>query len=281
MLRKLLKYDFSSVWRVALTVTVAALVASLTLGASAALHEMMLGKTDNLSKIIYTTSAVVIVISALTIFIALFTISIFVFVRFYKNLFTDEGYLTFTLPASREAILASKTINAMLWFIYESILIIVCVFIGLTAYYAISGPTEPIPPPTEEIVYGDVYWGIGYFILAVVIILVAEYLSVTIIQLCITVASVTFKRARLIAGIGIYYLINTVLQLAAQLFITVPLLIFGDDIGALFNGLLKAGININVIIYCIMAFTAAVLFIIASIAYRITRKTITRKLNLP
>ena len=30
-----------------------------------------------------------------------------VFVRFYKNFFTDEGYLTFTLPVSRKDLLLS------------------------------------------------------------------------------------------------------------------------------------------------------------------------------
>ena len=37
--------------------------------------------------------------------------SVFSIVRFYKNLFTDEGYLTFTLPVKISQILNSKIIR--------------------------------------------------------------------------------------------------------------------------------------------------------------------------
>ena len=44
--------------------------------------------------------------------------------RFYTSTFTDEGYLTFTLPVKRSTILLSKTVNAVIWtilsFIYQN-----------------------------------------------------------------------------------------------------------------------------------------------------------------
>ena len=36
---------------------------------------------------------------------------VLIFIRFYKNFFTDEGYLTFTLPVSRRKLMLSKIIS--------------------------------------------------------------------------------------------------------------------------------------------------------------------------
>lgn len=40
---------------------------------------------------------------------------VFMMVHFYKNLVTDEGYLTFTLPVSPANILCSKLFTAFVW----------------------------------------------------------------------------------------------------------------------------------------------------------------------
>lgn len=44
-----------------------------------------------------------------------FSVTLCTAVRFYKNLFTDEGYLMFTLPVNTSDLLLSKTFVAVLW----------------------------------------------------------------------------------------------------------------------------------------------------------------------
>ena len=46
-------------------------------------------------------------------------------IRFYKNLFTDEGYLTFTLPAKRSSVLLSKTLTAVIYMTLHSLIVTV------------------------------------------------------------------------------------------------------------------------------------------------------------
>lgn len=43
------------------------------------------------------------------------TIMVILVVNFYKTLITDEGYLTFTLPVSPTEILLSKVVNGIIW----------------------------------------------------------------------------------------------------------------------------------------------------------------------
>lgn len=55
----------------------------------------------------------------------------FMIYRFYKNFFTDEGYLMMTLPARSSALIFSKFINAVFWLIISmavAVLSIVIVF---------------------------------------------------------------------------------------------------------------------------------------------------------
>lgn len=40
---------------------------------------------------------------------------IFILMRYYKNFFTDEGYLTFTLPVTPHELLWTKLISGMIW----------------------------------------------------------------------------------------------------------------------------------------------------------------------
>lgn len=48
-------------------------------------------------------------------------------VRFYKNLFTDEGYLMFTLPVKTSDLLLSKALIAILWRLIADVFIILSI----------------------------------------------------------------------------------------------------------------------------------------------------------
>lgn len=50
-------------------------------------------------------------------------------VRFYKNLVTDEGYLTFTLPVSSKQIIASKLISSLVMDILMAFAVLVSTFL--------------------------------------------------------------------------------------------------------------------------------------------------------
>ena len=74
------------------------------------------------------------VVMVLAIIAACFLVFFIICAQFYRNLMTDEGYLTFTLPVKTSEILWSKLITAMLWTIISSVVIGLCVlmFVGLS-----------------------------------------------------------------------------------------------------------------------------------------------------
>lgn len=55
---------------------------------------------------------------------------VIVLVRFYKNLFTDEGYLTLTLPLTAWQQVMSKVLAGMTWMLIDALVVMLC----LTAF---------------------------------------------------------------------------------------------------------------------------------------------------
>ena len=66
--------------------------------------------------------------------------------RFYKSRFTDEGYLTFTLPVSTWQNYLSALTNILIWNTISALVMVtsmcLLVFIGLTGVPAYDGPLD-------------------------------------------------------------------------------------------------------------------------------------------
>lgn len=131
MLGKLFKYDMKQISRIMLPLVL--LTFGTTLFGTAALKTvnevvvpMESGVAQNvlLSSLYMVFGISVFVLCAFAVMAILFTVA-----RFYKNLFTDEGYLTFTLPVNTSTIIMSKFWATVLWMAIASVAIVVCIFI--------------------------------------------------------------------------------------------------------------------------------------------------------
>ena len=97
--------------------------------------------------------AILVVFACLVAIVLSFILTmVLIYVRFYKNLYTDEGYLTFTLPVSRKQILLSKTLNAFIWYILHGLLVAVALFLFILF---------AIPPEGNALINTELFKGIG------------------------------------------------------------------------------------------------------------------------
>ncbi len=116
MLVKLLKHDFKSTGKIMIPI-VFVLFASTLLGAF--LLHMKFMQYDAFLPI-----AIVLLITYILILISLSILtSLYLIIHFYRNLFSNQGYLTFTLPASPWTIFHSKLIMGLVWTMLVSVLI--------------------------------------------------------------------------------------------------------------------------------------------------------------
>jgi len=283
MLKKLLKYDMVAVWRFWWILALGVLGLS-TVGAFVLRFVITYIENPNFS--FFTTIGILfLVLCGLAVFSSYYATYIFVYLRFYKNFFTDEGYLTFTLPVSRRQLFLSKTLNALIWQVSHIFLLLLAALIVATF----------APPPTDgglinpEVLYqiGDFFstlwravggWTIVYLLEALLLAVIGELFSIGLIHFCITIGAIIAKKAKLLAAIGIYYAINMAFSFAAQIFGTISLMILIE--GFLYR---MQGMSPNtecLAISLILLVICAMMAVLVSLLYCGTLDRIERKLNL-
>lgn len=123
MLKKLIKHEWRSVWKVPGAVNLFLLL--YTLVGTLSFHSSI-WESDN--KIIEALLLFASVFYIISIIVISFTVLIYLTVRFYQNFYTDEGYLMHTLPVSQKSLIFSKLLVAFIWIVITGIVIFISVF---------------------------------------------------------------------------------------------------------------------------------------------------------
>ena len=130
--------------------------------------------------------------------------SLYLAYQFYKRKFTDQGYLTFTLPAHSWQIFLSGMVNIMLW----TLIITLVTVLSFAAIFLIGVIGTPV---WEELLALDSYFPEIQEITAefqpmVLVYGIVQFLSSTVIMMtCITLGSVLAKKHKILGAIGVYY----------------------------------------------------------------------------
>lgn len=134
MFAKLLKYEFKSTSKTLTAASIAALIA----GALGGLLMYLICDGyvfDNL-EVLFTVAIILLGGIMIGLFVYMIGCIYMLYARFYKTKFCDEGYLTFTVPASTHQILLSSILNIFIW------LCIICLVFALSygmIFLGISG----------------------------------------------------------------------------------------------------------------------------------------------
>lgn len=194
---------------------------------------------------------------------------IIIMVRFYKNLLTDEGYLSFTLPVKISTHLLAKTMIASLW----TFLSIVMTFLSIGVL--ISGNIEISVGMAMSQVYDELYGvlgnGVGLFgIEMIVTFVVSSVLNVLYVYVSIAVGQVISKN-KILGSVAAYVVISMVIQVAT-LIIMLPFGLLNMD--NFVSGDLAGSIHILMLILIVFSVVTSVIF------YYVTNRILSKKLNL-
>lgn len=271
MLSKLLKYDIASVlkyWWIG-----AAVSGGLSVMAGLCIFTLENPTADDLMKFVASIGVyfAVVGMSAFSLFG-----TVLVFIRYFKNFFTDEGYLTFTLPVKRSQLLLSKFITSMLVNVATIIVFIVDVMV---LFCVGEWQNNPIERLTKFLVqeFGDIFDSAYNFIItleAIIAILAAIAVFCIFMFFCITFGSTITRRAKVITSIGIFYGASSVTSIFAQVVLIFSIYCLEDWMGSLKGEILDiAGV---ILFLMIILFFAA----IASLLYNFVLMMLERRLNL-
>ena len=134
--------------------------------------------------------------------------------RFYKHKFTDEGYLTFTLPATCTQIYLSSYCSMLIWSVISGLVVLVSANL-----IALIGAGEYIlkPETLNEIISAFQWILTGYDqiaepILLCTAIMLALLSAPAIPMVCITLGAVLAKKHKILMAFVMYYALSTILS---------------------------------------------------------------------
>lgn len=186
-------------------------------------------------------------------------------VRFYKNMVSDEGYLTFTLPAKVEQLVLTKFIVAFLWQMLTVVLIVLSLLtVFVVGHVEWSAFSEVISFILEET--GAMLPILGVtMLISMMYQMLMFYLSIAIGQI--------FGHYKILASVIAYCVIGFGLELIMMIIILAICGIIGFvEVGEFIMNMS----NMNAFYLISIAWSA----VLAVIAYFVTCRLLKRKLNL-
>lgn len=162
--------------------------------------------------------------------------NIYLAVRFYKNLFTDEGYLSFTLPVKPYMHLWSKGISMAIWQVINMVMVVLSVCI-LLCYQNILGEVISELWNTDWSVLGEVGLSLpGIICFSVAYLIISGLFSITAIfvSVCIGQLANTYKAA---ASIVTYVIIQICYQIISSILSSITMMgdLFGTTMDAMYD----------------------------------------------
>lgn len=237
MFGKSLKYEFKAIARRVIPLFITVLVLSVILGIGFIIDGRLLpdamadGEASIGEAIMNLAQGIFVAGLFIMIFVAGITVFVMTIQRFYQSFFTDEGYLTFTLPVTVNCHIMTKIVSMILWNLMGTV-------VTLVAYLIMLGGTE-IGYGTVSSFYAELAEEISYLMMSLsgipgeytgsivlfVIYAVISYIfEILLIYFGISLGCMWSKKHRVIMSIVCIIGVNIVFSIVETIIETVILL---------------------------------------------------------
>ena len=162
--------------------------------------------------------------------------------RFYKSRFTDEGYLTFTLPVNTHQNLLASLVNTAIGMVLITLVIclsgclwMVIAFAGVEGFY--QTVWEHFPELWEKFWSlvqthaGEIPWGV--VARGMLSALTGAINSLVMLMLAVTVGSLIAKKHKILAAVGVFYGIHVLISIATAFLMSATVALSGGALAAM------------------------------------------------
>lgn len=273
MLKKLLKYEWKDTRKLLLPINLAVVLITI-------IGCIMLSTSVFDSEMGFLLAAPLLVLYILAIITFSCITLVYVYMRFYKNLYTAEGYLMHTLPVTHTQLFHSKLILGYFWFFLNSLL----TTLSTTALGASLGFHEAVKEMSGEISesfindfllsagqtpesfsFADLFgFPLPVFILFIFLMVLVSSLSSVLMGYVSVLLGQRMERNKLAASVAIYFGIYMVIQILTSLAVVLPQLInlgnyledestnfLAESFQSLFPSMIICYLVMNIIFYVI------------------------------
>lgn len=270
MLGKLMKYEWKATWKMILLMNLFTVI--MTMLGCISLAVVNFADPTPAQMLFFMA---VLVFYMLTVFAVSIGCTIFIAVRFYKNLYTDEGYLMHTLPVTPRQLIVSKLTVASGEYLFTSFLTGTSVLAMVGTAMAKISPVE-YETFLEELFRFEDTMGMSvgsYTTMMMIMTVIGSITSALMIYASISIGQLASKY-KVLASIGAYIAITTVMQIVGMI----------GGFVMMMNGAMWRGPAVQLTVFTpyqnfyIMMVVCTLLFGIA--CYAVTELIMKKKLNL-
>lgn len=275
MLKKMFKYDWKSSWKVPTAINVFLILITF-IGILSLVSPFWKIESDYMAALL----AFAIVFYYIAICAGSIAVNVYMAVRYYKSIYSDEGYLTNTLPVTARQLVLSKVFIGVIWTFITGVVvtgsILGLIFVaGITSvevniFAELATLWTEILPEFLSImgmnVFSFIVFCILYFIIGTFFSILMMYSAVALGQL--------FTRHK-VAGAIIWYIAEyTVIQMGGSLLVNLPLLVNMNPNVPPDNSAVSTFINLFLIGSLVIS------LVLSIVLYFITERMLAKKLNL-
>ncbi len=276
MVKKLFKHEFAYYLRSMLPIY------GILLAIAAVGRIIQFFETDNS---VYNTISIISIVTFVMAIIAVFAMTmVFTITRYYRNLFTSEGYLSFTLPVTPTQHILTKMTSAVLVHLASIVVAIlaVCIItagdvlieVGNAIRYIIDLVPERLAITFKETTTAQWQVNIWLFVLEFILLVIAAYLyQMLLFYGCITVGQM-FHKNRVLAAVGVYFGYYMVTQVISTIVLIISQHLPWEDLSLIFLDAPIGCIHSLLIGYTLLN------LLVATALFFVSRFIVHRKLNL-
>ena len=267
MVKKLIKYDFASYMRLLIPIQLAV----LGIAVINRIVQLFENYDNEVYGIIFGSSLGLYIIS---IVVALVLTTIIAIVRFYQGMYSNEGYLSHTLPVTPTQHIFSKLIVSMLFELGT----LFTVFVSFCI--ATLGEMNIEIFKAAGFLFGKAFerlhWNFPFYIAEFVLLMIIAFAAAMLkLYFCISVGQLAQKKKILLA-VGVYFGIYIITQIIGTVFIVFVTL--NPDLFERLGEWIEK--NIELFWHISTIGSAVISLVIGSVYFLLTRFIMSRKLNL-
>lgn len=229
MLKKLFKYEWKFFWKVPATINLALII--ITLVGITSFITPLWTIESTIIDILMVTGLMFYIIA---IFAGSIAISVYIAIRFYKSIYTDEGYLTNTLPVTPRQIVLSKLFVSSIWTFITVIVIFISIFTlifvsvfsysDINVFYRLSDSWKEIKVIVDYELGYDGFKLTVYMILSILYTVISTFFSILMLFSAISLGQL-FTRHKVAGAVGWYIGEFMIVQFTLSVLQSIPVLL--------------------------------------------------------
>mgnify|MGYP001859427961 FL=1 len=291
MLRKLCKYEFSSIFRTLIPIYIVVIAVSIITSISIAMNvdyadvkyvdnSVQWAIEMNLPYKLQHIFTFVMSLAYFAVMVALFVLTVVIILqRFYKGLLCDEGYLMFTLPVKPWQLITSKGITAFVMTILSGIVSCISIFIMMLGSlpYPLKFLAELFSLQNWIRIFGRLnetvpMWGV-YVLEFIILVIISSLASLYQIYASMAIGHLA-KKNRILMSVVAYVAISMILSFVGGIFGVFSALTIQSSQNYLS---INAG---EAFLHALLIFSVITSIIEFVVFFVITERILSKKLNL-